>query len=312
MSDLISRLAQHAENLTRASLSCQAERGEAPVDVSHTPFECPDCATNAVTIELLRDAASALTRLEWRCFHCDEVFTAPGAACDHFGASQGAESGCLIDRVAVEEGGKPERGRGLLMALRKAEADIAQLRRDCEGMENDSRLWHEAEADRVRRIGNVQWWQEMDYREGEKLALTERAEAAEAALTRLRQETAQYENAQCASCQKHLDTDEEQAAILARLQPTRQPAAPAQGKEIFADVPRCTCAPVTAVGVMVKDPRCPAHGTPVLRFTVGTAAAPAQERAEPSTTTILRASAPSDAGARQDLREVPDTKGSER
>lgn len=117
---------------------------------------------------------------EWRCFHCDEVFTTHGSAADHFGATQGCDAGCLIDRVALEEGGKPERGRGLLMALRKEEAANAQLRLDNEHLENDSRLWHEAEADRVRRIGHVQWWQELDSREGEKLVLQERVKELEA------------------------------------------------------------------------------------------------------------------------------------
>lgn len=118
---------------------------------------------------------------EWRCFHCDEVFTTIGAAEEHFGTTEGAEPGCKIDQVAVEEGGKPERGRGLLMALRKAEAEIRQLRRDCEELENDSRLWHESEADRVRRIGHVQWWQELDSREGERLVLEARVKALEQA-----------------------------------------------------------------------------------------------------------------------------------
>jgi hypothetical protein len=68
---------------------------------------------------------------EWRCYFCDEVFTTPGAAADHFGASLHDKPGCLIDyQVAVEEGGKPERGRGLLMALRKAEAELIRYREE--------------------------------------------------------------------------------------------------------------------------------------------------------------------------------------
>lgn len=134
-------------------------------------------------VDTLRQQVETLTKEQsqsWTCFHCGETFTTPGSARDHFGAWEGAEPGCLIDRVALEEGGTPERWRGLLMALRKAEDRIAKLHRENEELENDSRLWHESEADRVRRIGNVQWWQEIDYREGEKIALTERAEAAEA------------------------------------------------------------------------------------------------------------------------------------
>lgn len=68
--------------------------------------------------------------VEWRCFHRDEVFTTEESARDHFGYTQFADPGCIIDKVAVEEGGKPERGRGLLMALRKAEAELARYREE--------------------------------------------------------------------------------------------------------------------------------------------------------------------------------------
>lgn len=66
--------------------------------------------------------------MSWRCFHCDEEFTTRGAAADHFGPHPAATPGCVIDKVAIEEGGKPERGRGLLMALRKAEAELERYR----------------------------------------------------------------------------------------------------------------------------------------------------------------------------------------
>jgi hypothetical protein len=132
-----------------------------------------------------RDEAKA----SWRCFHCDEVFTTPAAARDHFGATECADPGCLVDRVAVEEGGKPERGRGLLMALRKAEDRIAELTRELDSVENDARLWHESEADRVRRIGHVQWWQELDYREGEKLVLNEQVSRLTAQLQEAREQS---------------------------------------------------------------------------------------------------------------------------
>lgn len=64
---------------------------------------------------------------KWNCFHCGEVFTTFGSARDHFGAKPDAEPGCLIDQVALEEGGKHERGRGLLMTLRKAEAELEHV-----------------------------------------------------------------------------------------------------------------------------------------------------------------------------------------
>jgi hypothetical protein len=31
---------------------------------------------------------------------------------------------------------------------------------------------------------------------------------------------------------------------------------------------RCTCTPLTDVGIMAKNPTCPAHGTPAVKFTV--------------------------------------------
>lgn len=85
----------------------------------------------------LQDIEYLLGRLHeqeqsWRCFHCGEVFTTVGAASDHFGTNEGAKPGCLIDRVALEEGGKPERGRGLLMALRKAEAKVHEQAQEIE------------------------------------------------------------------------------------------------------------------------------------------------------------------------------------
>ncbi len=54
--DFNQRLVTHIEKLTRATLSCQAERGEAPVDTTDSPFACPDCETNAITLELLWEA----------------------------------------------------------------------------------------------------------------------------------------------------------------------------------------------------------------------------------------------------------------
>ena len=54
----------------------------------------------------------------WTCFHCGETFKKWGAARDHFGGSIDGSAGCQIK--AGEE-------RGLLMALRKAEAKIEDL-----------------------------------------------------------------------------------------------------------------------------------------------------------------------------------------
>ena len=58
----------------------------------------------------------------WVCFHCGERFTTPGSAADHFGARPTDQAACLI-KVGEE--------RGLVMALRKAEAEIRELRNEC-------------------------------------------------------------------------------------------------------------------------------------------------------------------------------------
>lgn len=66
----------------------------------------------------------------WRCFHCDDVFTTVGAASDHFGPHPASTPGCVIDKVLPEGGTNTQRGLGLLMALRRAEAELARYREE--------------------------------------------------------------------------------------------------------------------------------------------------------------------------------------
>jgi len=40
--------------------------------------------------------------LEWRCFHCNEVFTNPKAARDHFGVDSEYQPGC-IDELTLDQ-----------------------------------------------------------------------------------------------------------------------------------------------------------------------------------------------------------------
>jgi hypothetical protein len=35
----------------------------------------------------------------WRCFHCDEVFTDPESAADHFGLNATAPTACVMDKL---------------------------------------------------------------------------------------------------------------------------------------------------------------------------------------------------------------------
>jgi phage terminase large subunit GpA-like protein len=131
--------------------------------------------------QLIRDWADQLAEAlragrpaqpEWRCFHCDEVFTDKAEAEQHFGYEEGMAQSvpvCLLTKEEIAE-------------LRDLERQNAALHRENERLENDARLWYESEADRVRRIGNVEWWQEMDSREGEKIVLQEKVASLEAQL----------------------------------------------------------------------------------------------------------------------------------
>lgn len=78
----------------------------------------------------------------WTCFHCGETFHTPGAARDHFGPTPASAPGCIIK--AGEE-------RGLLMALRKAEATADDAVKQRELAEQDARAAH-AEAVEVLQL----------------------------------------------------------------------------------------------------------------------------------------------------------------
>lgn len=53
----------------------------------------------------------------WTCFHCGETFATTDAARDHFGFDPSSDPGCRIKAGAE---------RGLLEALRKAEAELTE------------------------------------------------------------------------------------------------------------------------------------------------------------------------------------------
>lgn len=62
------------------------------------------------------DAAPVVRGLEWRCFHCDEVFTSRHDAHLHFGGKEECDPACQI-KLGAE--------RSMLTALRRAESDAA-------------------------------------------------------------------------------------------------------------------------------------------------------------------------------------------
>ena len=57
---------------------------------------------------------------EWRCFHCNEAFTSPEEAADHFGESSFDTPAC---RIAANEG-------GLVALVRKQEAELDRYRQE--------------------------------------------------------------------------------------------------------------------------------------------------------------------------------------
>lgn len=77
----------------------------------------------------------------WTCFHCGETFTSVGSARDHFGATPEAEPGCMIRVQYGEE-------RGLLMALREAEQELARLRSE----DRDAEQFYRLNAEHTRAL----------------------------------------------------------------------------------------------------------------------------------------------------------------
>lgn len=57
-------------------------------------------------------------RKQWRCFHCDEVFTSYKLAREHFGADEGKDAACQL---------KSHEGH-ILTALRKVEDQLDRYR----------------------------------------------------------------------------------------------------------------------------------------------------------------------------------------
>ena len=93
----------------------------------------------------------------WTCFHCGETFKNMGCASDHFGAKPDAQPGCMI-RVSLGH------ERGLLMALRKVENELASLY--LERGEEDTRLHRELHRLQSRHGDALQTAEEAGYARG--------------------------------------------------------------------------------------------------------------------------------------------------
>lgn len=93
----------------------------------------------------------------WTCFHCGETFKNTGEARDHFGAKPDALPGCML-RVSL--GGE----RGLLMALRRVEEELAQMYLD--RADEDTRLHRELHRLQSRHSDALQTAEETGYARG--------------------------------------------------------------------------------------------------------------------------------------------------
>lgn len=89
----------------------------------------------------------------WTCFHCGDTFTTPGAARSHFGLSIDATAACQIKAGAE---------LGILMALRKAEGELAHYR------EGDQPVIHEMARLQSRHSDALRDAEELGYSRGLK------------------------------------------------------------------------------------------------------------------------------------------------
>lgn len=110
------------------------------------------------------------TTKQWRCYHCDEVFTEPMKARAHFGDTIGAEPACQIE---VKE--------GLAQRVRIQEALLTRYR--AEDSDTD-RAMHGMRADHTTALVRAE---EEGYAKGLKdyTAVEQRAERAESRLAEL-------------------------------------------------------------------------------------------------------------------------------
>lgn len=94
-----------------------------------------DAAGNLVVLE----SPSLSTSIEWRCFHCNEVFTHPDNAKEHFGGYLDSVPAC---KIAGHEG-------HLITYIRKLEADLAEYRSESDSLTS---AWHARDAEHQQAV----------------------------------------------------------------------------------------------------------------------------------------------------------------
>lgn len=92
---------------------------------------------------------------QWTCFHCGDTFTTPGAARDHFGFDPSCDPACRI-KIGAE--------RGLVIALRKAEREIEELRHLLHDDASEAYRMYANQA--VRHCDQLQTMEELGYERG--------------------------------------------------------------------------------------------------------------------------------------------------
>jgi hypothetical protein len=81
---------------------------------------------------------------EWRCFHCDEVFTTEQDAKDHF-AVEGIPPMC-VDPITKDE-------KARMVVVRKLESELAKWRSENEQLDHEAGCYHAYQAELGRYFG---------------------------------------------------------------------------------------------------------------------------------------------------------------
>lgn len=88
---------------------------------SRDQYWMPVIAELLAEIDRLRAAPGGVVVPEWRCFHCDSVFTDKACAALHFGEGEISTPACRIEGAEKY---------GLLEMVRKQEAELDRFRRE--------------------------------------------------------------------------------------------------------------------------------------------------------------------------------------
>lgn len=127
----------------------------------------------------------------WTCFHCGETFHTVGAARDHFGSDIMDDPGCRI-KLGAE--------RGLLMALRKAQEELAAYRREDTALSKELYRMQSQHAEHIGLAEEAGF--ERGLADGRRFTLMQVAEFKQANLAPLRRHPVMPEKERTDLCDK--------------------------------------------------------------------------------------------------------------